>query len=198
MKVIHLLQVCRVLIQVRYEDKDWVRLAAQSVELKENLVFLDFSIEEIRLDPCDDICDGQGIKLSFVLKRKMMGELFTTFLPSLLMLVLSHLSSTFLCPFKAAILLNLACLLIITIISCSSILLQPSKSSVNMVDIWLLLCYLTLISRVVLLMAVKRAESKAYSYKPNTKVRFKKLNLDQKSSGWGSQQEANTKQSGDG
>ena len=188
-----MLQVCRVLLQVREEDKDWVRLAAQSVELRENPTFLDFSIEEIRLDPCDDSCDRQGIKLSFVLKRKMMGELFSTFLPSLLMLVLSHLSSTFLCPFKAAILLNLVCLLIITMLSCSSLLRQPSKSSVNMVDIWLLICYLTLISRVVLLMAVKRAESKAYSYKPNNKVRFEKLNLGLKYSGWGSQQEANTK-----
>ena len=159
---------------MRNEDTDWVRLVAQSVELIENPTSLDFSIEDIRLDPFDDSSDGQGIKLSFVLNRKMIGELFSTFLPSLLMLVLSHLSSTFLCPFKAAVLLNLVCLLVVTMLSCSSLLRQPSKSTLNMVDIWLLICYLTVISRVVFLMAVKCAENKIYSYKPDNKVRFEK------------------------
>ena len=165
---------------MRDEDKDWIRLAAQSIELKENPTFLDFSIEDIRLDPFNDSSNGQGIRFTLLLKRKALGELFSTFLPSLLMLVLSHLSSTFLCPFKASILLNLACLLIVTMLSCSSLLRQ---SSLNMVDIWLLICYLTIISRVVLLMAMKRTESKTCAYKPN-KVRFEKFELDQTSSGW--------------
>ena len=168
---------------MRDAEKDWIRLTAQSVELKENPMFLDFSIKDISLDPFNDSSDGQGIKFTLVLKRKALGELFSTFLPSLLMLVLSHLSSTFLCPFKAAILLNLACLLIVTMLSCSSLLRQPSKSYFDMVDIWLLICYLTIISRVVLLMAIKRAESKTCAYKPN-KVRSKQLKLNQISTGW--------------
>ena len=183
MKIIYLFQVCRVLIEVRDEDRDWIRLAAQSIKLKENPTFLDFSIEDISLDPFNDSSDGQGIKFTLVLKRKSLGELFSTFLPSLLMLVLSHLSSTFLCPFKTAILLNLVCLLMVTMLSCSSLLRQSSKSSLDMVDIWLLICYLTIISRVVLLMAIKSAESKTYAYKPN-KVRFEKFELDKIYSGW--------------
>ena len=183
LKISNLSQVCRVLIQVRDEDKDWIRLTAKSIQLKENPMFLDFSMEDISLDPFDDSSNGQGIRFTLVLKRKALGELFSTFLPSLLMLVLSHLSSIFLCPFKAAILLNLACLLIVTMLSCSSLLRQSSKSSFDMVDIWLLICYLTIISRVVLLMAIKRAESKTCAYKPN-KVRLENLKLNQISSGW--------------
>ena len=162
---------------MRDEDKDWVRLSAERVEPKETPVLHHFSLEEIRLDPFDDGSYGQGIKLSLVLKRKMIGELFSTFLPSLLMLVLSHLSSTFQCPFKAAVLLNLASLLVVSMLSFSSLLRQPSKSSFNMVDIWLFTCYLTIISRIVLLMAIKRIESKTCPYKPNNKVRLEKLEI---------------------
>ena len=158
------------------EDKDWVRLTAQSVRMRETPVLPHFSLEEIRLDPFDDSSYGQGIKLSLVLQRKMIGELFSTFLPSLLMLVVSHLSSTFRCPFKVAVLLNLACLLVVTMLSYSSLLRQPSKSPFNMVDIWLFVCDLTIISRIVLLMAtqLQRVESKTCSYQSN-KVRFEKL-----------------------
>ena len=162
---------------MRDEDKDWIRLSAQSVEMRETPVFPHFSVEEIRLDPFDDSSYGQGIKLTLVLNRKMMGELFSTFLPSLLVLVVSHLSSTLRCPFKAAVLLNLASLLVVTMLSYTSLLRQPSKSSFNMVDIWLFICYLTIISRLVLLMAIKRVESKTCSYKPNNKVRFDKLKI---------------------
>lgn len=163
---------------MRDEDKDWVRLAAQSVQMRETPVFPHFSLEEIRLDPFDDSSYGQGIKLSLVLKRKMIGELFSTFLPSLLMLVVSHLSSTFRCPFKVAVLLNLACLLVVTMLSYGSLLRQPSKSSFNMVDIWLFVCYLTIISRIVLLMAIQlqRVESKTCSYQSN-KVRSGKFKI---------------------
>ena len=108
----------------------------------------------------------------------MIGELFSTFLPSLLMLVVSHLSSTFRCPFKVAVLLNLACLLVVTMLSYGSLLRQPSKSSFNMVDIWLFVCYLTIISRIVLLMAIQlqRVESKTSSYQSN-KVRSGKFKI---------------------
>ena len=161
---------------MRDEDKDWVRLAAQNVQMRETPVFPHFSLEEIRLDPFNESSYGHGIKFSIVLKRKMIGELFSTFLPSLLMLVVSHLSSTFRCPFKVAVLLNLACLLVVTMLSYSSLLRQPSKSSFNMVDIWLFICYLTIISRIVLLMAIQRVESKTSSYQSN-KVRSGKFKI---------------------
>ena len=132
-------------------------------------MLLDFSIEDIRLDSFDNSSDGQGIKLSLFLRRKLSGELFSTFLPSLLVLVLSHLSSIFHCPFKPATLLNLVCFLAIALFSCSSLLRRPSTSSFKMVDIWLLICYLTIISRLVLLMALKKAQNKTSPYK-STKV----------------------------
>ena len=162
-------QVCRVIVQVRDEDTGWVRLTSKNVELTGVPELLDFSIEDIRLDSFDNSSDGQGIKLSLFLRRKLSGELFSTFLPSLLVLALSHLSSIFHCPFKPATLLNLVCFLAVALFSCNSLLRRPSTSSFKMVDIWLLICYLTIISRLVLLMASKQAQNKTSPYK-STKV----------------------------
>ena len=149
---------------MRDEDRDLVSLVPQSIEQGESL---EFSIEDITIDSFKDSHDG--IRLSLALGRQNMGELFSTFLPSTLMLVLSHFSSTLACPFKVAILINLASLLVVTMLSCSSFISHPSKSNFNMADIWLLICYLTIAGRIVHLMMAKRAESKTIMYK-TTKV----------------------------
>ena len=151
---------------MREEDRDWVSLVPQSIEQGESL---EFSIEDITIDSFNDSREGPGIRLSLVLGRQNMGEIFSTFLPSTLMLVLSHFSSTLACPFKVAILINLASLLVVTMLSCSSFISHPSKSNFNMADIWLLICYFTIAGRIVHLMLAKRAESKTIMYK-TTKV----------------------------
>ena len=109
---------------------------------------------------------SNGLKMEIVFKRRLTNELLTTYLPSLLLLLMSY-ATTFFKPFyfEAAVTVNLSILLVTTtlfirwkiiisckhidtflIISCCCILgifisvmgKRPATSYVRLVDIWLI------------------------------------------------------------
>ena len=97
-----------------------------------------------------------GIKMTIVLKRKIMGEIMTTYFPSLLLLMITF-ATTFFKPFffEAALSVNLTTMLVMTTIFISKMEGLPPTSDIKMIDIWLVLCQMVPFAEVVLLTAME-------------------------------------------
>ena len=85
----------------------------------------------------------EGIWMTVVLKRKIMSEMMSTFLPSLLLLMITF-ATTFFKPFyfEAALTVNLTNMLVMTTIFVSVMEKLPLTSYPKMIDIWLIFCQL--------------------------------------------------------
>ena len=97
-----------------------------------------------------------GIRMLIVLKRKVMSEMMTTYLPSLLLMMITF-ATTFFKPFffEAALSVNLTTMLVMTTIFISKMESLPPTSDIKMIDIWLILCQLVPFAQVVLLTAIE-------------------------------------------
>ena len=82
----------------------------------------------------------------------MMSEMMSTFLPSLLLLMITF-ATTFFKPFffEAALTVNLTNMLVMTTIFISVMEKLPLTSYPKMIDYWLIFCQLVPFSEVVLL-----------------------------------------------
>ena len=89
-------------------------------------------------------------------KRKIMSEMMTTYLPSLLLMMITY-ATTFFKPFffEAALSVNLTTMLVMTTIFISKMEGLPPTSDIKMIDIWLILCQLVPFAQVVLLTAME-------------------------------------------
>ena len=85
-----------------------------------------------------------------------MKEMMTTYLPSLLLMMITF-ATTFFKPlfFEAALSVNLTTMLVMTTIFISKIEGLPPTSDIKMIDIWLILCQLVPFAQVVLLTAME-------------------------------------------
>ena len=83
------------------------------------------------------------------LKRKIMSEMMTTYLPSILLLMIPF-ATTFFKPvyFEAALTVNLTNMLVMTTIFTSVMDRLPTTSYLKMIDIWLIFCQLIPFSEV--------------------------------------------------
>ena len=86
---------------------------------------------------------GQQVKMMIVLKRKILRELLTTYLPTLLLLFMTYATSFFKSfYFEASVTVNLTIMLVMTTIFTSKIEELPPTSDTKMIDIWLIFCLL--------------------------------------------------------
>ena len=94
----------------------------------------------------------EGIQMKLVLKRRIINELLTSYLPSVLLIFISY-STTFFRPFyfEASVTVNLTTMLVMTTIFISKMEGLPPTSDIKMIDIWLILCQLVPFAQVVLL-----------------------------------------------
>ena len=107
------------------------------------------------------------------MKRKIMSEMMTTYLPSALLIAITF-ATTFFKPFffEAALSVNLTTMLVMTTIFISKMESLPPTSDIKMIDIWLVLCQIVPFVEVMLLTAMEynREEKK----KKKTKGKKKK------------------------
>ena len=98
----------------------------------------------------------KGVTMEIKLKRKIMGEMMTTYLPSVLLMMITY-ATTFFKPFffEAALSVNLTTILVMTTIFISKMESLPPTSDIKMIDIWLILCQLVPFAQVVLLTAME-------------------------------------------
>ena len=85
----------------------------------------------------------EGIWMTIVLRRKIMSEMLTTFLPSALLMMITF-ATTFFKPFffEAALSVNLTNMLVMTTIFISVMEKLPLTSYPKMIDYWLIFCQL--------------------------------------------------------
>ena len=89
-------------------------------------------------------------------KRKIMSEMMTTYLPSILLMMITFATTFFKSFFfEAALSVNLTTMLVMTTIFISKMESLPPTSDIKMIDIWLILCQLVPFAQVVLLTAIE-------------------------------------------
>ena len=94
---------------------------------------------------------GKHVEMRLELKRKISMEVLTTFLPTILLLLITFTSILFdKSLFGDALAVNLTIMLVMTTIFTSKIQELPSTSDTKMIDIWLIGCLLVPFTEVVL------------------------------------------------
>ena len=95
------------------------------------------------------------VVMTMVLKRKIVTELLTTFLPTILLLLISFVTIFFdKHLFGDAIAVNLTIMLVMTTIFTSKIEELPPTSDTKMIDIWLIFCLIVPFLDVILRTAI--------------------------------------------
>ena len=94
--------------------------------------------------------------MSIVLKRKVATELLTTYLPTILLLLITFVTIFFDKDlFGDAIAVNLTIMLVMTTIFTSKIEELPPTSDMKMIDIWLIFCLVVPFTAVILRTAIE-------------------------------------------
>ena len=90
--------------------------------------------------------------MTIVLKRKIMNEMMTTYLPSVLLMLITY-ATTFFKPyfFEAALSVNLTTMLVMTTIFMTVMQMLPATAYVKMIDVFLIFGQLYPFFEVVLL-----------------------------------------------
>ena len=135
-------------------DENSVLLVADDLKTFQSADMNLFLITESRLVNMSH--PKKGVKMELKLKRKIMGEMMTTYLPSFLLMMITF-ATTFFKPFffEAALSVNLTTMLVMTTIFISKMEGLPPTSDIKMIDIWLILCQLVPFAQVVLLTAME-------------------------------------------
>ena len=94
----------------------------------------------------------EGIQLVIVLRRKILSEMMSTYLASILLMFITF-ATTFVKPFffEAALTVNLTNMLVMTTIFISVMEKLPITSYPKMVDFWLIFCQLVPFTEVRLI-----------------------------------------------
>ena len=94
--------------------------------------------------------------MTIVLRRKILSEMMGTYLPSILLMMITF-ATTFFKPFffEAALSVNLTTMLVMTTIFISKMESLPPTSNIRMIDIWLVFCQLVPFAEVVLVTAME-------------------------------------------
>ena len=126
---------------------------------------------------------GNMVYMALKLKRKIATELLTTYLPTILLLLITFTTTFFDKDlFGDAIAVNLTIMLVMTTIFTSKIEELPPTSDMKMIDIWLIFCLVVPFLEVVLRTAIECMNcschicepTDAYNYKANDEKGDKK------------------------
>ena len=97
-----------------------------------------FYITDLRLEKMEE-----QVHMVINLKRKIQTELLTTFVPTVLLLIIAYVTHFFKAEyFEASVTVNLTIMLVNTTIFTSKIQELPPTSDTKMIDIWLIFCLL--------------------------------------------------------
>ena len=130
-------------------DLETVKLVANQLWMNQTLDMTLFVIKGWNLTAN---IDKGGIRMTIVLKRKIMNEMMTTYLPSVLLILITY-ATTFFKPyfFEAALSVNLTTMLVMTTIFMTVMQMLPATAYVKMIDIFLIFGQMYPFTEVVLL-----------------------------------------------
>jgi len=141
---------------VRSFDLETVELVPHLLWMEERVDMTLYTITEWSLVHRNTSNLSKGIKMMLTLQRKIMNEMMTTYLPSVLLMLITW-ATTFFKPyfFEAALSVNLTTMLVMTTIFISVMQMLPATAYVKMVDVWLIFGQLVPFFEVVLLTAME-------------------------------------------
>ena len=133
-------------------DKENVRLLPLKHVMKERKELTLYIVSNTALVLRNGSDPSGGVELVIVLKRMIMNELMTTYMPSTLLILITFATTLFK-PFffEAALSVNLTTMLVMTTIFIGQMQMLPSTAYVKMVDVWLIFCQLIPFAEVILL-----------------------------------------------
>ena len=135
-------------------DASRVTLVAKDIQMQQQAEMNLFDITECHM--VNMSYPKKGVKMVIKFRRKIMSEMMTTYLPSILLMMITFATTLFK-PFffEAALSVNLTTMLVMTNIFISKMEGLPPTSDIKMIDIWLILCQLVPFAQVVLLTAIE-------------------------------------------
>ena len=133
-------------------DRPMMRLIPKDLFMEQEADMNHFRLTHWNLNLRNNSDVTGGIWMTVFLKRKMMSEMMSTYLPSLLLLMITF-ATTFFKPFffEAALTVNLTNMMVMTTIFISVMEKLPLTSYPKMIDYWLIFCQLVPFSEVVFL-----------------------------------------------
>ena len=146
------IQVCRIEMVLSKADAKRVRLVAGEMLMEQDSNMNLFTITDHQL--VNTSLPRKGVSMEIKFKRKIMSEMMTTYLPSILLMMITY-ATTFFKPFffEAALGVNLTTMLVMTTIFISKMESLPPTSDIRMIDIWLVFRQILPFAEVLLLTA---------------------------------------------
>ena len=141
-------QVCAIDMTTQMLDSKMVKLVAKQMAMNETKDMTLFVIKKWSLENTET----GGVRMTIVLKRKIMNEMMTTYLPSVLLILITY-ATTFFKPyfFEAALSVNLTTMLVMTTIFMTVMQMLPATAYIKMIDVFLIFGQLYPFCEVVLL-----------------------------------------------
>ncbi|XP_023330915.1 glutamate-gated chloride channel alpha [Eurytemora carolleeae] len=132
-------QKCQVVMMVRDLEKRVLMITPDSIMMEGDTVLTQYIILSWKLDYVNQTSPTDGITVGILLKRRIINEILTTFLPSFLLIVIVY-TTNFFKPFffEALVTVNLTALLVLTTLFISVSGSLPPTAYVKMIDIWLI------------------------------------------------------------
>ena len=111
-----------------------------------------FYITDWQLTQRNSDCPNEGIRMVITLRRKFLREVITTYLPTILLMIATFIT-TFFKPefFEAALGVNLTTMLMMTTIFMTSLSELTDTAYPKWIDFWLIFCQIIPLTEVVLL-----------------------------------------------
>ena len=156
-------------------DRDMVELVPLQLEMLEDTDLTLFTVKRWSLGYGAGNTTSE-LKMVVVLKRKVMNQLLTTYLPSILLIVITF-ATTFFKPFffEAALSVNLTTMLVMTTIFIGEMQMLPRTAYIKMIDIWLVFCQLVPFSEVLLLTGMEYFRSESQNTDVDNKANAAKV-----------------------
>ena len=149
--------------QMTLEDRDLTMFTIQNLTLSEN---------------------ANMVIMALKLKRKVATELLTTYLPTILLLLITFVTIFFDKDlFGDAIAVNLTIMLVMTTIFTSKIEELPPTSDMKMIDIWLIFCLVVPFLEVILRTAIECMNCSCHICEPTDANKAKAEKGDKKKGG---------------
>ena len=133
-------------------DKPMLKLFPKELIMKQDADLALFQIIDWNLLYRETKSPDEGIQLVIVMRRKILSEIMSTYLASILLMFITF-ATTFVKPFffEAALTVNLTNMLVMTTIFISVMEKLPITSYPKMVDFWLIFCQLVPFTEVRLI-----------------------------------------------
>ena len=136
-------QTCSIDMTTSDLDSSTLRLFPKKLWMEQSVDMTLFQMEHWSLVFKNENVQEEGVSMTIVLRRKILSEMMGTYLPSILLMMITF-ATTFFKPyfFEAALTVNLTNMLVMTTIFTSVMEKLPLTSYPKMIDFWLIFCQL--------------------------------------------------------